>query len=76
MTVSKARAPVTEPPSDPAALRVRRPVRVSEAPPTLEEAAMRLEAARGRPRPWLTPAGLAAMDGAPDVIGPEVYRKP
>jgi hypothetical protein len=32
--------------------------------------------ARGRPRPWLTPAGLAAMDGAPDVIGAEVYLKP
>jgi hypothetical protein len=74
--VSKARAPVTEPPSDLAASRVRRPVRVSAVPPTLEEAAKRLDAARGRPRPWLTPAGLAAMDGAPDVIGPEVYLKP
>jgi hypothetical protein len=76
MTVSKARAPVTEPPSGPAPSRVRRPARVSEAPPTLEEAAKRLDVARGRPRPWLTPSGLAVMDGAPDVIGPGIYRKP
>ena len=43
--------------------------------PTPEEARARLDAARDRPRPWLTPEAFEAVKGVPEVIGPKTYRK-
>jgi len=47
-----------------------------DAIPTLEEAKRRLADAANRPRPWLTPEGLAVFADAPtEDLGPEVYRR-
>lgn len=43
--------------------------------PDLDEARERLAAARDRAQPWLTPAGLDAVKGMPELLGPETYRK-
>jgi len=49
----------------------------AEPIPTLEEAQKRLTAAAGRPRPWLTPEGLAVFADAPtEDLGPDVYKRP
>jgi len=45
--------------------------------PTLDEARARLAAAADRPRPWLTPEGLAVFADAPtEDLGPNVYKRP
>ena len=46
-----------------------------EAIPTPEEARARLDAARDRPRPWLTPEAFEAVKGVPEVIGPKTCSK-
>ena len=46
--------------------------------PTLEEARARLDAARDRPQPWLTPEAFEAAEMyemAGSMVGPEIYRK-
>ncbi len=49
----------------------------AEPIPTLEEARKRLAAAAGRPRPWLTPEGLAVFADAPtEDLGPDIYKHP
>ena len=47
--------------------------------PTLEEARARLDAARDRPQPWLTPEAFEVAEKyemTGPMVGPEVYRKP
>jgi hypothetical protein len=47
--------------------------------PTLEEARARLDAARDRPQPWLTPEAFEAAERyemTGPLVGPEIYRKP
>ena len=51
-------------------------VRRTDTPPTLGEANKRLAATRGQLLPWLSPDGLEAAQGLPEVLGPETYRKP
>lgn len=49
------------------------------AMPALEEAQARLDAARDRPQPWLTPEAFEAAekyDMTGPLVGPEIYRKP
>ncbi len=47
--------------------------------PALEEARARLDAARDRAQPWLTPEAFETAekyDMTGPMVGPEVYRKP
>lgn len=61
--------------SDPASAGASKHVRVSrDVPPSVAEARKRLAAAAGRPQPWLTPTGMAALHDAPEVIGPANYQ--
>jgi hypothetical protein len=75
MTMSNADRLDARAVSDPASAGASKHVRVSrDVPPSVAEARKRLAAAAGRPQPWLTPAGLAALSDAPEVIGPATYQ--
>ncbi len=47
-----------------------------EAPPTLAQARRRLAAFRAKDKPWLHPSVLESPEGLPELLGPEIYRKP
>jgi len=67
------------PKANPVTLRPRVGKRslAAEPIPTLEEARERLAAAAGRPRPWLTPEGMAVFADAPtEDLGPDIYKRP
>jgi hypothetical protein len=53
----------------------RKDTRVTAGLPTLAGARKRLEAAKSGGQPWLTPAGLRALRGKAEVLGPKTYRK-
>jgi len=66
------------PTSAPAAVnrRKRSDAAAADAIPTLDEARKRLAASRGRAKPWLSPVVIESPEDMPELLGPEVYRKP
>jgi len=68
--------PDARPASAPAAVNRRKRSDAADAIPTLDEARKRLTASRGRAKPWLSPGVAESPEEVPELLGPEVYRKP